>query len=128
MNLLNFPGFTAIKNFAPFTVEFQWNSQIYILEAGQTYNMPDELAFAAIKNTVYKILPDGHTFSYALPATAVPEEEIVVKTNNLAQDYLFQDDNQLPLQTLSVPFADRITHRTTQKDFKIISDGKAGAQ
>lgn len=126
MELLNFPGFTAIKNFAPFDIEFTWNSVPYPLKAGATYNMPDELAFAAIKNTVYKITPDGRTFSYALPAAATPEEDIPLRTGDLATDYLFQDDSQPPLVPLSVAFADRIKHRQLQKDFTLVADGKAG--
>ena len=123
-DIINFPGFTAITNYAPFDVEFQWNSQIYSLKAGMTYNMPNELAHGAIKNTIYRIDADGRTYSYCLPSHVEPEEPILPKTGDLAQDYLFQDSNQPALKVLPVGFTDRVKHRQQQKDFSMVADGK----
>lgn len=124
MDFINFPGFTAVKNFAPFDVEFQCNSFVYSLKAGQCYNMLTDLAFFAIKNTVYKIDPDGHTYSYVLPAHVTPEEEIPVRTGNLSTDYLFQDPTLPELKSLSVPFTDRVKHVQVTKDFSLIGRGE----
>jgi hypothetical protein len=123
-SIINFPGFTAIKNFAPYDVEFMWNSTVYRLQAGVTYNMPNELAFGAIKNTIYRIDTDGRTYSCALPADAVPEEDIPPKTGDVATDYLFQDPGLRPFQPLPVAFSDRVRHRQQQKDFIMVADGK----
>lgn len=126
MKVKNFAGFTAVRNCAPFAVEFQWNSFVYEFEAGEIANMPTELAIGAIKGTVYKIEADGTAHSYILPEGVEPLEPILEKTGNPAHDYLFPLANPDEFKMLPVPFADRIKHQRIQKDFNMVADGKAG--
>ena len=120
----NFPGFMAVKNFAPFEVEFMWNSVPYIFDAHEEANLPQELAYAAIKGTIYKIEPDGHAYSYILPLNAVPEEDIPEKTGDPVKDSVLQFENMHEMHLVKFGTVERVNHRAIRKDFSMTADGK----
>lgn len=125
MNVINFPGFQAMKNHAPFAVEWQWASFIYSMGPGQTANMPADLAYGAIKNSIYRIDQDGTTHSYILPVGCEPSEPILPPTGDAAKDYTLALDNPEQYKLLSVPHAERVKHAAVQKSFSLIADGRA---
>lgn len=120
----NFPGFTVVKNFAPYTVEFQWNTRPYVFEPGEVANMPNELAYAAIKGTVYRIDPDGTAYSCIHPVEHPPAQPIPPKTGDPVKDYTLVLDDQDQFKPLPVPFVDRVKHVRIQKDFQLTADGR----
>lgn len=127
MNVSNFPGMVAVKNWAPFTVEFQWNSFIYSIGPDQVSNMPADLAYGAIKNSIYRIAPDGTTYSYILPLGCEPPEPILPPTGDAAKDYTLELEHPEDYKLLPVTPTDRIKHARMSKGFSLSADGRTSA-